>query len=931
MSQTNKHNQHQEAPLSSSAQGEQSKSKKSKFSQAVSLLELLNTLTSDISALIAAIDVDYRYIHFNPPYRDEVRRLFGVDLETGMTVMDVYRERPEQLAFALKQWNRSLGGELFKEVVRFLRTETKENFYEVTYSPIKNNKGLITGAVIVSKNITQRLVEEHFLTESEMRYQQLFDNILDGLAICEFLFDEKGQPIDYRILDVNPKFTSMIGSEREQLIGSNYSVLTPFLGNFELDRLSPLVFASETVHFEEFSPVSQRYYDGFVYSLPKNCFVIILTDITERNFAESNTSWLASFPEQNPMPVLEIDYDCIITYQNPAAITFFSDSRGSDQSHLFLFQIDDIMNIFKTGEDTKASKDIQIGDTWLHLSFYHMPQRKRIRIYSVDISDRVIAEKDLLDLNRKLEETVQLRTEALNRLNQELKEDIQCRKNSEKALEAEHKRFNDVLEMLPVYIILLTPDGHIKFANKFFKDSLRMSSQVRGDELASYRNKPKEVVETFKPLQSGQSNIWEWSGPENCIYTIHDFPFSDVDGSPLILEMGVEITEIRNAQKNLQETANYNRSLIDANLDFLVTINKEGIIEDVNTAAQLATGLSREELIGSCFETHFENREAASRGIQLVLETGSVRNYELSIKHKDGHTTPVAYNASFFTNSEGKVSGIFAGAREITELKRKEEEMLELNRDLEEAIAHELAIRNQLIQAEKFSAMGRMLASVTHEINNPLQTITNCQYLLASDIPVGSQARQFLEMAMSETTRISKLVADLKDVYRPHQENDFATVYLPALLDKIGSLLKPQLTEKHVEWVLIGDHDNKEEMWVEGIEDQLKQVAINLSLNAIDAMQPRGGLLQVALVDGQNNEIGILFSDTGPGIETENLSKIFEPFFSTKKQGLGLGLSICYEIIQRHNGHIEVSSIPGKGTKFEVWLPGFKGQKSPER
>lgn len=929
MSQTNKHNQQQKASHSSSMQGQQSGSEKGKSSQTVYLLELLNTLTSEVSALIAAIDLSYRYTYFNQAYRNEVRRLIGVDLETGMTVMDVYRDRPEQLAFALKQWIRSIGGEFFKEVVRFLRAEVGENFYEVTYSPIKDDNGVITGAVIVSKNISQRLVEEHSLTESEMRYQQLFDNIFDGLAICEFLFDENGQPLDYRILDVNPKFTAMIGSEREQLIGSNYSALAPFLNNLGLDRLSPDALTGETVHFEEFSPALHRYYEVFAYSLPKNCFAIILSDITERKSTESNTLYLTSFPELNPMPVMEIDYEYHITYKNPAALTFFSDARGRDQSYPFLRQISDIMHIFETSEATKASKDVQIGDTWFHLSFYHMPQLKRIRIYSVDISDRVIAERELLDLNRKLEDTVLLRTEALNGLNQELNKDILRRMHSENALEAERKRFNAVLEMLPVYIILMAPDGHIKFANKSFKDSLHISSYVRNDELSNYRNKAEEVLETFKPLQSGQSTIWEWVGPENRIYTVHDYPFSDVDGSPLILEMGLDITEIRNAQKKLQETANYNRSLIEANLDFLVTITRDGFIDDVNTAAQLATGLSREELLGSRFDTHFEDMEAANRGVQLVLDTGSVHNYELSLKHKDGHSIPVAYNASFYTNWEGQIVGIFAGARDLTVLKRKENQLLELNHALEAAIEHEEAIHDQLVQAEKFAAMGRMLASVTHEINNPLQTISNCLYLISSDISAESQAHQFLDMAMSETGRISKLVAELKDVYRPHQENNFTTVFLPDLLNKIYSLIKLQFTEKHVEWVLVNDHDNAAEMWVEGIEDQLKQVVINLSMNAIDAMQPKGGLLQVALVNGKNNEIGLIFSDTGPGIAPEDLGKIFEPFYSTKRQGLGLGLSICYDIIQRHQGHIEVSSIPGKGTIFEVWLPGSETQKNP--
>ncbi|MGB4595042.1 MAG: PAS domain S-box protein [Anaerolineaceae bacterium] len=931
MKRNNKHVQHQETIASSNFYEDQALSQKESSSRSVNLKELLNALTSEVSALIASIDLDYCYTYFNQVYGDEIKRLVGVDLQVGMTVMDVYRDRPEQLAFSLKQWNRSLAGESFKEVAKFPRTEDSENYYEVTNTPIKDDEGSLIGAVIVAKNITHRLDIDHSLSESEMRYQQLFDHVFDGLAICEFLFDKNGQPVDYRILDVNPNFTKMIGSEREQIVGSTYLSNAPFLSMFNLDRLYQVATTGETIHSEGYLPDLACFYELFIYSLPKHCFAIILSDITQRKSKEENINWLASFPEQNPLPVVEIDYDLRITYQNPAAKYFFPEIDRNDQSQPFFDGIKDVSDKYQACEDLVASKDVLIRNTWLHLSFYHMPERKRIRIYSVDITDRINAENELQELNKKLEETVLLRTEELNRLNQELNLDIDRRKSSESALEAERKRFNDVLEVLPVYVILLTPDGHINFANKFFMDYLSRSSCEQCNELSNYRDNSEEMEETFKPFVNGQSNSWEWVGPENRIYAVHDYPFTDVDGSSLILEMGLDITEIRTAQLKLLETSNYNRSLIEANLDFLVTINRDGIITDVNAAAEIASGLKREDLIGNRFDLFFDDPEAANRGLQLVFGTGSVRNYELNLKHKDGHTTPVAYNASFYTNLEGEIVGIFAGARDLTELKRKENQLLELNRALEAAIQHEQAIHDQLVQAEKFAAMGRMLASVTHEISNPLQTISNCLYLISSDIPTESQAQQFLTMAMSETNRISKLVAELKDVYRPRQENNFAPVQLSALLDEIYKLLKPQLIEKRVDWELVRGNETKAETLVNGIDDQLNQVFLNLSMNAMEAMQPKGGRLLVTVDNEKIDEIGVVFSDTGPGIEPENVNKIFDPFFSTKIEGLGLGLSICYDIIQRHHGHIDVSSKPGEGSNFEVWLPRLEGQEHQEK
>jgi signal transduction histidine kinase len=106
------------------------------------------------------------------------------------------------------------------------------------------------------------------------------------------------------------------------------------------------------------------------------------------------------------------------------------------------------------------------------------------------------------------------------------------------------------------------------------------------------------------------------------------------------------------------------------------------------------------------------------------------------------------------------------------------------------------------------------------------------------------------------------------------------------------------------------------------VVDQLKQVFINISLNAIEAMQPDGGVIKLSLyTDAETQQIGVSFQDNGPGIAEENIPRLFEPLFTTKQNGLGLGLSICFDIIQAHSGRIAVNSQEGVGTKFTVWLP----------
>ena len=248
-----------------------------------------------------------------------------------------------------------------------------------------------------------------------------------------------------------------------------------------------------------------------------------------------------------------------------------------------------------------------------------------------------------------------------------------------------------------------------------------------------------------------------------------------------------------------------------------------------------------------------------------------------------------------------------------------EKQVQERTQQLEQALHREQALRDQLVQTGKLAALGRMVASVAHELNNPLQTIQNVFFLLQKKISGETQAEKYLQLGLGEVKRLSDLVANLRQVYRSDLPGGIGPVNLVELVAEVKQLIEPHLIQNKVSWEAPAMCDCPA---VAGNKDHLKQVFLNLSLNAIDAMKPDGGCLSICCQRTPDlQQVQIDFTDCGQGIPPENLESVFEPFFTTKTNGMGLGLAISYDIIQKHGGTIVAHSQVGQGSTFTICLP----------
>jgi PAS domain S-box-containing protein len=223
-----------------------------------------------------------------------------------------------------------------------------------------------------------------------------------------------------------------------------------------------------------------------------------------------------------------------------------------------------------------------------------------------------------------------------------------------------------------------------------------------------------------------------------------------------------------------------------------------------------------------------------------------------------------------------------------------------------------------LVRAERLAITGQLGASLAHEINNPLQSIIGCLGLVEETLPEGGEAGRYLEVARTELYRVARTVAQLRDLNRAEGSARLESADLNDLLAQLLTLNEPKCGELGIQVIW---QPARRLPALQVMPDRIRQVFLNLILNAIDAM-PGGGRLSVRTAKTrQPAGVRATIRDTGEGIPKAVLARLFEPFHSTKKHGLGLGLFTSRSIVEQHGGTIEAHSQPGRGTTFAVWLP----------
>jgi len=286
-------------------------------------------------------------------------------------------------------------------------------------------------------------------------------------------------------------------------------------------------------------------------------------------------------------------------------------------------------------------------------------------------------------------------------------------------------------------------------------------------------------------------------------------------------------------------------------------------------------------------------------GLASFAETGRQAEIEL-IDPETNRSLPMEITAREVLDPAGQVTAVVSVLHDLTEIRELERRRVE----------------QQLFESEKLAAVGRLAASIAHEVNNPLEAIKNALYLMQSDSGLEKNAR-FLEIARKETERVSHIIRQMLGFARQPGEVDWVDVN--QLLEETLVLLEKKLKQAKIRVVPLFDPQLPR---IRARADQLRQVFLNLIINAQQAIHS-GGEIRITTAPYEQAlqpSILIQMSDTGVGISEDDQARIFEPFFSTGKKGTGLGLWVTQDIVRQHGGRIEVNSEVGKGTVFNLIL-----------
>ncbi|MED5222185.1 ATP-binding protein [Bacillus safensis] len=362
------------------------------------------------------------------------------------------------------------------------------------------------------------------------------------------------------------------------------------------------------------------------------------------------------------------------------------------------------------------------------------------------------------------------------------------------------------------------------------------------------------------------------------------------------------VSDLNKREKEAHELTERLNRITDNLQEIVFETDEKGHIIFLNQAWKQMTGYDIDECLGTMYNQYFDQEERVIQHLSSVIkEHKDSGRIELQLLHKEGKKVWGDVHYKLYFDEQHQFTGGIGTVADITKQKLAKLELERSNQQVQ-------------MQAQKLAVAGQIAAGIAHEVRNPLTSVNGFLQLMKTQYP---ERTDYFDIIFSEIKRIDFVLSELLVLAKP-QSVHFQEVQLHGLLEQVITLLKTNAVLSNID--LIKQPFKKQDAGaILADANQMKQLFINLIKNAIEAM-PEGGSIYIS-TEKVMNEWKITIQDEGKGMSEEDIQKIYDPFFSTKTEGTGLGLTICAAILKDHHGRMDVVSELGKGTAFHIYLP----------
>lgn len=468
--------------------------------------------------------------------------------------------------------------------------------------------------------------------------------------------------------------------------------------------------------------------------------------------------------------------------------------------------------------------------------------------------------------------------------------DITARKQAEQYLLDERQKLYSLLDGLPAFVYLQNADYSMSYYNQKFRQLFGDPAGRPCFDVVNGFAQPCKKCPAFSVFETKSPEIWEWNSRNNKTYQMYAYPFSDIDGTPLVLGLGIDITDRKQSENSLRLSEERFSKAFKA-IPCAMSIHRlsDGKVIDVNKGFLTVSGYGREEVIG-----------VTSSKLRYWVDPGSYPRIITKIHRNQGVVSNL--EIKFYTKSGEERVGLLSAV--IIELNNESCILMAIN-DITE-IRH---LEKEMAQLDRLNLIAQMAAGIGHEIRNPMTTVRGFLQLL-SDKEGQRKYKDYYDLMIGELDRANLIITE----YLSLAKNRVIDLQ-PGNLNNVIEAMYPLLLADaiiHNNDIIVELGDVPDILFD---ENEIRQLILNLVRNGLEAM-PSGGNLTISTVL-EDGEVVLFVQDQGGGIKPEVMDKIGTPFFTTKETGTGLGLAVCYSVAHRHNAKIKINTSP-EGSTFQV-------------